>query len=90
MASTGTPETVNDGVDDVMESRKQEAASCMPEGLLRMVQQREVLTCRSSSTTFTLTSVLDGGGFASLLKGRLRHSPSSSCKVGQCCGMHPT
>jgi hypothetical protein len=68
----------HDVVQKVLQGRTQEAVDCMPACLLQMVQAQAVLSCTSSRTTFTPTSVLDGGGFASLLKGRLCSSSASA------------
>jgi hypothetical protein len=58
---------------DVAAARRQEAMESMSACLLQLVEGREVLRCSSTGAAFHITDVLDGGGFASLLKGKLYH-----------------
>ena len=75
--STPTPSSVID-------SRQHDALRSMPACIARMVESQGQLASGSSSKqTFQILDVMDGGGFATLLKGKLQFgSPAKRQQVG--------
>lgn len=57
--------------DDCMSKRKDDAFNDMPKSIARLVEAKEQLVCSSGNQTFCVTDVIDGGGFATLLKGQI-------------------
>jgi len=80
----------------IIESRKQEAVNGMSACIARMVSEKELLISSSSgSRSFKLMEVMDGGGFATLVKGQLDVDVPRMSKVSAhqqeataCCSAH--
>jgi hypothetical protein len=80
----------HEDASDVTQSRKLDALRCLPGCIARMVAKQEQLSGNSSSrtqTSFKIMEVMDGGGFATLLKGKLQFgSPVERQQVKAGCG----
>lgn len=61
----------HEDASDVTQSRKVDALRCLPGCIARKVAKQEQLSGNSSSS-FKIMEVMDGGGFATLLKGKLQ------------------
>jgi hypothetical protein len=57
--------------DVTMESRANDAIKGMSSCVARMVADKEQLVCNSGGKSFQISAVMDGGGFATLLKGQV-------------------
>jgi hypothetical protein len=71
----------HEDASDVAQSRKLDALRCLPGCIGRMVAKQEQLPAGNSSTQhtpnfFKIMEVMDGGGFATLLKGKLQFGSS--------------
>lgn len=68
----------------IIESRQKEATNGMPACIARMVAEQEELQCtKSGHLAFRISQVMDGGGFATLLKGQLHCKDVSFNQVRQ-------
>jgi hypothetical protein len=67
--------------DKMLECRKKDAINSMPSCVARMVAGQEKLECSCSGKSFQITDVMDGGGFATLLRGKVHMRPSDKGQV---------
>lgn len=70
--------------ESMIDARRKDAQRGMPACVAGMVQQREQLRCNSGAKGFQIADVLDGGGFATLLKGQLLTASPPTSHVCVC------
>lgn len=68
----------------MIDARRQDAQRGMPACIAGMVAQQEQLRCNSGAKGFQIADVVDGGGFATLLKGQLLTASPPTSQVCVC------
>lgn len=62
-------------------SRQEEAKAVMPPCIAQLVSNSETLHCPKGISSFQIMEVMDAGGFATVLKGRMQAYASGSSQV---------
>jgi hypothetical protein len=68
--------------EETVQSRKKDAENGMSSCIARIVAGKEQLDCTSGQKSFQIIEVMDGGGFATLLRGQIKTPTFTQVRKG--------